>query len=52
MPDAAFREQMKTNVAGLLRARHGLESRVVLAVRSLPQTSSGKLSRAWSLHGT
>ncbi len=47
--DLAACERMRADVAGLLRSQHGLESRVVL-VRpgSLPQTSSGKLSRAWS----
>ncbi|MDB5369363.1 MAG: acyl-CoA synthetase [Roseomonas sp.] len=46
-PDA--RERLKAEVAGLLRARHGLESCVVLVpAGSLPQTSSGKLSRAWA----
>ena len=46
-PDA--QEQLVTEASGVLRARHGLEARVVL-VRpgSLPQTSSGKLSRAWA----
>lgn len=46
-PDA--RERMRSDVAGLLRARHGLESHVVLVPPgSLPKTSSGKLSRSWS----
>ena len=49
LADQAARESMTGDVAGLLRARHGLESRVVLVpTGSLPQTSSGKLSRAWA----
>ena len=47
--DPASRERMIADVAGLLRGRHGLESRVALVPPgSLPRTSSGKLSRAWS----
>ena len=47
--DPVSRDRMRADVAGLLRGRHGLESRVVLVPPgSLPQTSSGKLSRAWS----
>ena len=45
-PDAATREHLIAEIAGALRARHGLEARVVLvAPGSLPHTSSGKLSR-------
>jgi fatty-acyl-CoA synthase len=45
--DAAARAALAAEVAGLMRARHGLEVRVVLAPpHSLPQTSSGKLSRS------
>jgi fatty-acyl-CoA synthase len=41
------RAQLKTSVAGLLRAAHGVEVHVVLTPpHSLPQTSSGKLSRS------
>jgi fatty-acyl-CoA synthase len=40
------RTGLRAQVANLLRARHGLDVRVVLAPpHSLPQTSSGKLSR-------
>jgi fatty-acyl-CoA synthase len=49
VPDAAARERLVTEVTGTVRAQHGLESHVVLVPPgSLPQTSSGKLSRAWS----
>lgn len=45
--DAAAREVLCNAVAGVLRTRHGVETRVVIVPpRSLPQTSSGKLSRA------
>jgi len=45
--DPVAREALKAAVAGLIRSRHGLESLVVLAPpHSLPQTSSGKLSRS------
>ena len=45
--DVAVREALGTAVAGVLRTRHGVETRVVIVPpRSLPQTSSGKLSRA------
>jgi fatty-acyl-CoA synthase len=48
-PNPAERELLKAQVAGVLRSQHGLESRVVLAPPGgLVQTSSGKLSRAWS----
>jgi len=41
------RDSLKIEVAGVLRARHGVEASVVLVPpRSLPQTSSGKLSRS------
>jgi fatty-acyl-CoA synthase len=41
------RDTLKTDVAGVLRARHGVEASIVLIPpRSLPQTSSGKLSRS------
>ena len=47
--DVAARERLATEVTGIIRAQHGLESRVVLVPKgALPQTSSGKLSRAWS----
>jgi fatty-acyl-CoA synthase len=45
-PDPRARAALATEVAGTLRARHGLEGRVVLVPPgSLPHTSSGKLSR-------
>lgn len=45
--DAAARAALCEEVAGVLRARHGVEARVVpVPPRTLPQTSSGKLSRA------
>ncbi len=45
--EASARMSLEKEVAGLLRARHGLEIQVVLAPpHSLPQTSSGKLSRS------
>ncbi|MBO1075877.1 fatty acyl-AMP ligase [Roseomonas marmotae] len=48
-PDATARERLIAEVGGVLRARHGLEGRVVLVPPgALVQTSSGKLSRAWS----
>jgi fatty-acyl-CoA synthase len=41
------RAALRSEVAGLMRTRHGLEVQVVLAPpHSLPQTSSGKLSRS------
>ncbi len=44
-PDA--REKLRTDIAGCLRLRHGVETEVVLApAHSLPRTSSGKLSRS------
>jgi fatty-acyl-CoA synthase len=45
-PGNAERERLAAEAAGTLRARHGVEARVVLVPRgSLPRTSSGKLSR-------
>ncbi len=45
--DGAAREALRLEVLNLIRARHGLETKVVLAPpHSLPQTSSGKLSRS------
>lgn len=44
--DGAERERISADVVGTLRARHGVEARVVLVPpSSLPRTSSGKLSR-------
>ena len=44
--DGAERERISADVIGTLRARHGVEARVVLVPpSSLPRTSSGKLSR-------
>jgi fatty-acyl-CoA synthase len=48
-PDPTARERLIADVGGVLRSRHGLESRVVLVPPGgLVQTSSGKLSRAWT----
>ncbi|MFC7331677.1 fatty acyl-AMP ligase [Rhodocista pekingensis] len=45
--DPEAREDLRRAVAGVLRAAHGLEVAVVLVPpHSLPQTSSGKLSRS------
>lgn len=45
-PDSDGRAKLVAAAAGTLRARHGLEARIVLAPPgSLPHTSSGKLSR-------
>ncbi len=45
--DAASQRSLADAVAGVLRVRHGVDARVVpVPPRSLPQTSSGKLSRA------
>ena len=45
--DVAGDEALSAQVAGLLRLRHGVDTRVVtVPPRSLPRTSSGKLSRA------
>lgn len=47
--DPTAREKLIADVGGVLRSRHGLEGRVVLVPPGgLVQTSSGKLSRAWS----
>jgi len=44
--DGADRERLAAHAVGTLRARHGVEARVVLVPpASLPRTSSGKLSR-------
>ena len=46
-PDPEARQALKAAVAGTLRAEHGAEARVLLVPpHSLPQTSSGKLSRS------
>ena len=45
--DPAARAQLVADVAGLLRARHGVEAEVrLVGLGALPQTSSGKLRRA------
>ncbi len=45
--DPDTREQLRTNIAGCLRSRHGVETEVVLvSPHALPRTSSGKLSRS------
>ena len=45
--EPAARDALRTEVANLLRVRHGLEVQVTLTPpHSLPQTSSGKLSRS------
>jgi len=45
--DTAAREALIHEITKFFRGRHGLETRVVLVPpRSLPQTSSGKLSRS------
>jgi fatty-acyl-CoA synthase len=45
--DAEKRERIVQDVIALMRARHGVDARVQLVgARALPQTSSGKLSRA------
>ena len=44
--DPATRETLQHKVAAVIRTRHGLEVSVILTPpHSLPQTSSGKLSR-------
>ncbi len=44
--DPVAREALREEISNLLRARHGLDVKVVAAPpHSLPQTSSGKLSR-------
>jgi fatty-acyl-CoA synthase len=45
--DPAVRDALVTEIANIFRGRHGLEAKIVLVPpRSLPQTSSGKLSRS------
>jgi len=45
--DPAARDALVAEIANVFRARHSLESRIVLVPpHSLPQTSSGKLSRS------
>jgi fatty-acyl-CoA synthase len=45
--DPAARSRLAADVAGLLRARHGVEAEVrLVGAGALPQTSSGKLRRA------
>jgi acyl-CoA synthetase (AMP-forming)/AMP-acid ligase II len=45
--DASARSALEHEITGLLRTKHGVEVEVVLVPpRSLPQTSSGKLSRS------
>ena len=47
LSDPAAREALRDETAKLLRVRHGLDVQVVLTPpRSLPETSSGKLSRS------
>lgn len=47
LTETAARDALCEEISGVLRARHGIEVRVVpVPPRSLPQTSSGKLSRA------
>ncbi|WP_428309576.1 fatty acyl-AMP ligase [Hydrocarboniphaga sp.] len=47
LTETTARDALCEEVSGVLRARHGIEVRVVpVPPRSLPQTSSGKLSRA------
>lgn len=45
--DTAVRDALTTDLANMFRGRHGVESKIVLVPpHSLPQTSSGKLSRS------
>ena len=45
--DPAARARLAADIAGLLRARHGVEAEVrLVGPGALPQTSSGKLRRA------
>ncbi len=45
-PDPDRRDALATEIANIFRGRYGLESKIVLVPpHSLPQTSSGKLSR-------
>ena len=47
MRDPAERDALAKSVADLIRGRHGVESKIVLVPpHSLPQTTSGKLSRS------
>jgi len=47
MSDSAARDVLATEIANIFRGRHGLETKIVLVPpHSLPQTSSGKLSRS------
>ncbi|MFD2264610.1 fatty acyl-AMP ligase [Lacibacterium aquatile] len=49
LTDAGGRAKLAADIAALLRSRHGVEADVRLVpARSLPKTSSGKLSRAKS----
>lgn len=46
-PDAAVREALSAEIAHIFRNRHGVAPRIVLVPpHSLPQTTSGKLSRS------
>jgi fatty-acyl-CoA synthase len=46
-PDATARAALSNEIAGTLRGHHGVETKIVLVPpHSLPQTSSGKLSRS------
>ena len=45
--DPETRQRLRTDIAGCLRLRHGVETEVVLvSPHALPKTSSGKLSRS------
>ena len=45
--DPEIRDRLRGEVAGCLRLRHGVETKVVLvSAHALPRTSSGKLSRS------
>ena len=45
--DPEIRDRLREEVAGCLRLRHGVETKVVLvSAHALPRTSSGKLSRS------
>ncbi len=47
LSDPAARGALVTEIANIFRGRHGLETRIILVPpHSLPQTSSGKLSRS------
>ncbi|MDR3683499.1 MAG: fatty acyl-AMP ligase [Geothrix sp.] len=46
-PDATARAALSNEIVSLMRGRHGVETKIVLVPpHSLPQTSSGKLSRS------